>query len=210
LEEQLFEDEWLPKDSQARYGDDLDLVFPQSQNLFVEMAASDKFGYTWSELAGAPWEDITGQGALEFNDRDDGFAGPVAIGFSFPFYEKAYTQLYVSTDGLVTFENGVIDTSNQLLPHDIKPNNLIAPLWMDLNTCHVRPCTNKVFTKLLSSPDRFVIQWTEVVPAMVRRISRLSRSCCTKPEISSSAIKPSPATWENIRSGSKTATARMG
>jgi hypothetical protein len=162
-QEQLFEDEWLPKDSQARYGDDLDLVFPQSQNLFVEMAASDTFGYTWSELAGAPWEDITGQGALEFNDLDDGFAGPVAIGFSFPFYEKAYTQLYVSTDGLVTLENGVIDTSNQLLPHDVKPNNLIAPLWMDLNTCHVRPCTNKVFTKLLSSPDRFVIQWTEVV-----------------------------------------------
>jgi hypothetical protein len=127
------------------------------------MAASDKFGYTWSELAGAPWEDITGQGALEFNDRDDGFAGPVAIGFSFAFYEKTYTQLYVSTDGLVTFENGVIDTSNQLLPHDIKPNNLIAPLWMDLNTCHVRPCTDKVFTKLLSSPNRFVIQWTEVV-----------------------------------------------
>jgi hypothetical protein len=166
MEEPFTEEKVLPKSTQPRYEDELDLVFPQSQNLFI--AANDKFGYTWSELAGAPWEDITGHGALEFNDRDDGFAGPVPIGFSFSYYEKAYTQLYVSMNGLVSFENEVSDPTNQLLPYDIKPNNLIAPLWMDLfHPCPQppTPCSSKVFSKLISdNPARFVIQWTEVVP----------------------------------------------
>jgi hypothetical protein len=154
--------EWGPKNIEVRSDAELELVLPQSLNTIVEMDASDKFGYQWSEVAYA-WTDITGQGALSFNDMDDDFAGPLPIGFSFPFYENTYTQLYVSTDGLVTFENGVVEISNQFLPRDIKPNNLIAPLWMDLHTCPSTPCTAKVFTKLLSSPARFVIQWNEVV-----------------------------------------------
>jgi hypothetical protein len=165
VEEQFSEEKVLPKSTEARYEDELDLFFPQSQNLFV--AASDKFGYTWSELAGAPWEDITGHGALTFNSWDDGYAGPVPIGFSFRYYEKAYTQLYVSMNGLVSFENEVSEPTNQLLPYDIKPNNLIAPLWMDLfHPCpkSPTPCSSKVFSKQESNPARFVIQWTEVVP----------------------------------------------
>jgi hypothetical protein len=154
--------EWRPKNIEVRSDAELELVLPQSLNSIVEMNTNDKFGYVWSEVA-YTWTDITGQGALSFNDLDDDYAGPVPIGFSFPFYEKNYTQLYVSTDGLVTFENGVVEISNQFLPRDIKPNNLIAPLWMDLHTCPSTPCTDKVFTKLLSSPARFVIQWNEVV-----------------------------------------------
>jgi hypothetical protein len=154
--------EWAPKNIEARSDAELELVLPQAQNAVVEMDTSDQFGYAWSEVA-YTWTDITGQGALTFNDLDDGYAGPVTIGFSFPFYENTYTQLFVSTDGLVTFENGVIEISNQFLPRDIKPNNLIAPLWMDLHTCPATPCSDKIFTKLLSAPARFVIQWNEVV-----------------------------------------------
>jgi hypothetical protein len=161
-EERPQDQEWRPKNIEVRSDAELELVLPQSLNSIVEMNTSDKFGYVWSEAA-YTWTDITGQGALTFNDRDDGYAGPVPIGFTFPFYEKNYTQLYVSTDGLVTFENGVIEISNQFLPRDIKPNNLIAPLWMDLHTCPATPCSDKIFTKLLSSPTRFVIQWNEVV-----------------------------------------------
>jgi hypothetical protein len=153
---------WPPKVEDVR-DEELELVYPQAQVAFVEMAAQDNFGYTYSVVSFDPAIDITGQGALTFNDPDDGYAGPIDIGFSFKFYEKAYTQLYVSTDGLVSFENGVSEPSNQLLPHDIKPNNLIAPLWMDLNTCPSTPCSNKVFAKLIPNPARFVIQWTEVV-----------------------------------------------
>jgi hypothetical protein len=159
LEEQPNQEEWLPKGSQASYGDEPDLVFPASHNLFVELPTNDKFGYTWSEVAYS-WTDISGQGPLSFVNPDDDYAGPVGIGFPFKFYEKTYTELYVSTDGLVSFEEGVSVQSNQLLPHDLKPNNLIAPLWMDLHTCPLGPCPNKVFTS--SSPTRFVIQWTDV------------------------------------------------
>jgi hypothetical protein len=142
--------------------DGLELVMPQSANQFVAASAVDTFGYSWSEI-GYAWTDIAGQGPVAFNDPDDGFGGPLNIGFDFKFYENTYNQLFVSTDGFLTFESGVISTSNQPLPQDIKPNNLIAALWMDLNTCPETPCVNKVFTKQLSSPARFVIQWNEVV-----------------------------------------------
>jgi hypothetical protein len=206
LEEQPNQEEWLPKGSQASYGDEPDLVFPASHNLFVELPTSDKFGYTWSEVAYS-WTDISGQGPLSFVNPDDDYAGPVGIGFPFKFYEKTYTELYVSTDGLVSFEEGVSVQSNQLLPHDLKPNNLIAPLWMDLHTCPLGPCPNKVFTS--SSPTRFVIQWTDVF-RFGSDDKQTFQVVLYPTEISSTTIKPSPANWGNIRSGSKTATARMG
>jgi hypothetical protein len=142
--------------------DGLELVLPQSANQFIATATVDTFGYSWSDIP-YTWTDIAGQGPVAFNDPDDGFGGPLNIGFDFKFYENTYSQLFVSTDGFITFESGVISTSNQPLPQDIKPNNLIAALWMDLNTCPETPCVNKVFTKPLSNPARFVIQWNEVV-----------------------------------------------
>jgi hypothetical protein len=156
------QDQWPAKTEELR-NDDLDLLYPQAQAVLVEMPTQDLFGYKYSTVSFDPGIDITGQGPLTFQDPDDDYAGPIDIGFGFKFYENTYSQIYVSTDGLISFEQGVVDTSNQLLPHDIRPNNLIAPLWMDLNTCPTAPCSDKVFTKLLPNPTRFVVQWTDVV-----------------------------------------------
>ena len=73
------------------------------------------------------------------NAKDEGIAGPVNIGFSFPFFSGGqapgiYTQLYVSPNGFVTFSPFSGDTSvNRALPGTLAPTNLIALLWDDLN-----------------------------------------------------------------------------
>ncbi len=71
--------------------------------------------------------------------KDEGIAGPIDIGFPFPFFSGAqspdtFTQLYVSPNGFVTFAPFTGDTStNTSLPNAGAPANLIALLWDDLD-----------------------------------------------------------------------------
>lgn len=65
--------------------------------------------------------------------RDEGIAGPINIGFNFPFYTNSYSQLYVSPNGFVTFTPFSGDTSTNLaLPNASAPLNCIAFFWQDL------------------------------------------------------------------------------
>jgi hypothetical protein len=102
----------------------------------------DGFGYTFIDSAepGGPvytWVDITATGtaiASWTGTPDDGYAGPFAVGFSFPFYGVAQTQFYASTNGFISFGAGSSSLSNQCpLPSVTTPDNLIAMLWDDLN-----------------------------------------------------------------------------
>ena len=71
--------------------------------------------------------------------KDEGIAGPIDIGFGFPFFSGAqspdiFTKLYVSPNGFVTFSPFGGDTSlNQVLPSSTAPTNLIALFWDDLD-----------------------------------------------------------------------------
>jgi hypothetical protein len=70
---------------------------------------------------------------------DEGIAGPINIGFNFPFFSGAqspgtYTQLYVSPNGFVTFSPFSGNTAtNTVLPALHAPANLIAFFWNDLD-----------------------------------------------------------------------------
>ena len=71
--------------------------------------------------------------------KDEGIAGPIEIGFGFPFFSGPqspgiFTQLYVSPNGFVTFSPFSGDTStNQTLPNALAPTNAIAFFWDDLD-----------------------------------------------------------------------------
>jgi hypothetical protein len=71
--------------------------------------------------------------------KDEGIAGPIDIGFAFPFFSGGqsphlFTQLYVSPNGFVSFSLFGGDTSvNQPLPGLAGPTNLIAFFWDDLD-----------------------------------------------------------------------------
>jgi hypothetical protein len=70
---------------------------------------------------------------------DEGIAGPVDIGFPFPFFSGTqspdfFNQIYVSPNGFVTFAPfGGDSSAHGSLPSAILPGNSIAPFWADLD-----------------------------------------------------------------------------
>lgn len=67
---------------------------------------------------------------------DDVVGNATALPFPFTFYCNAVTQYFISTNGFISFTNGMGSgcCSGQNLPNVNTPNNLIALCWEDLNT----------------------------------------------------------------------------
>jgi subtilisin family serine protease len=121
----------------------------------------DGFGYRWidSDENGGPafeWNDITADGTPISLSGDDEMSSFVPIGFLFPFYDNLYAYVRVSTNGFLSFSSGSPDFTNQRLPSDSAPENLVAPFWDDL----VFAGTSAAHA--WSDGERFVVQWTNV------------------------------------------------
>lgn len=126
----------------------------------------DNFGYTFkdSNEPGGPvyaWDEIAATGTLAagWNSYDNGFAGPIPIGFSFSFYGISYTQLYVGSNGYVSFGSGFgsIPASSPL-PHPSDPNNMIALFGGDMYL-HNYGQDSAVRYQTLGNPTRLVVQF---------------------------------------------------
>ena len=95
--------------------------------------------------------------------KDEGIAGPINIGFTFPFFSGGqspgvFTQLYVSPNGFVSFSPFAGDTStNQPLPSSSAPTNLIAFFWDDLDL----GTTGHVYTYSDALAGTFTIQFQD-------------------------------------------------
>ncbi len=100
------------------------------------------YGYTWKSSKDltsgvtAKWVDITKrQGAIELTNRftDDGFFGPVNFSFDFPYYWYKRNELYVGSNGFVSFENVQIAAPFPTIPiAGGKGDDYIAPFMTDL------------------------------------------------------------------------------
>ena len=123
----------------------------------VSSGGPDGFGYTWSDVIPYDWVDAT-SGTLADLTGDDKVVGPISIGFDFPFYEHTYSQLYISSNGLVTFETPSYSFANRALPFIVAPKNLIAPFWDDL---HVPAATGGA-VYYYNDGSRFTIAWHNV------------------------------------------------
>jgi len=110
--------------------------YPQDKNA----GGPDAFGYYWvdSDQPGGPtfsWTDIAASGYDIVNGLiDDTVIGPFGIGFPFSYYGTTYTQFYVSSNGIIGFNNtNMRSLSNTALPNSATPNDIIAWMWDDLN-----------------------------------------------------------------------------
>jgi hypothetical protein len=96
-------------------------------------AQVDRYGYTYDDSLAPAWKDLTASGTeVDFFTRDDDAAGPISMGFDFKFYENVYSELYVSTNGMVTFGEASDLYVNSPMPRDTNPNNFVTPFWDDL------------------------------------------------------------------------------
>ncbi len=128
----------------------------------------DLFGYEWIDSNNPygpqfTWEDISTTGTAvttwtptgTYNAKDEGYAGPFAIPFNFKFYGVAKSQLYISSNGFVTFAPITANTiTNNQIPSTAIPNDMIAAFFDDLDGS----AAGTVYTKAES--NRFVIQYT--------------------------------------------------
>jgi hypothetical protein len=124
----------------------------------------DDFGYTWSDAVPLSWINASGGTNTGINSSTD-HVGPIAIGFSFKYYENTYSQLYISRFGFVSFNDDGIYNSQSRIPHPEKPNDVIAPHWVPAYGVngYVR------YLKGGSAPNRwFVVEW-----------NRLESDCCS-------------------------------
>ena len=81
-----------------------------------------------------------------------GSDGPFAIGFTFTFFEKPYSEFYVSANGLVLFTDpdGFYNTE-VTIPTASTPNNYIAPFWDNLS---ILDGGNIMYKTIGASPNR--------------------------------------------------------
>ncbi|MEY2407884.1 MAG: thermitase [Verrucomicrobiota bacterium] len=78
------------------------------------------------------WVATNGMTPLTFL-TGDGVNGPLALPFSFPFYGRSYSQIWVGANGLLGITNsGLAVAINGNLPTTNTPN-AIYPFWDDLN-----------------------------------------------------------------------------
>jgi YVTN family beta-propeller protein len=128
----------------------------------------DGFGYTFkdSNEPGGPvyaWEDISASGVLVsgWTGYDDGYAGPIPIGFTFNYYSVDYSELYIGTNGYVSFGQGYGTIPWGTLPQTGDPNNDIALFGGDMYL-YDYGSVSKVYYQTLSNPTRFVVQFVNL------------------------------------------------
>lgn len=100
----------------------------------------DSFGYTYKSSANPTgpsfsWFDITQTGTIITGLADDNFVGPYSIS-GFPFYSGNPTNLYIGSNGYISFTPANIASTNAqfpIIPQTTGANNFIAPLLTDLS-----------------------------------------------------------------------------
>ncbi|GJQ62739.1 MAG: hypothetical protein SCALA702_17920 [Melioribacteraceae bacterium] len=129
----------------------------------------DLFGYEWidSNEPDGPeyeWNDISTTGTAAsnwtpsgtFDPEDEGYAGPFDLGFNFKYYGETYDEIYVGSNGFLTFFEFSGNTySNSAIPSSSVPNGIIAAFWDDLDGSE----GGTVFYK--QEGNKFIVQYDQ-------------------------------------------------
>ncbi len=91
-------------------------------------------------------------------DASDDASIQVDIGFSFPFNGTAYSQVWINSNGMISFNSSNTEYNNQTLPRSAEPQS-IYPYWDDL---YRRSGTIKYETYGTAPNRYFIINWSNV------------------------------------------------
>ncbi|MCP4582276.1 MAG: S8 family serine peptidase [candidate division Zixibacteria bacterium] len=135
---------------------------PYYPPVILNEGGPDAYGHTWidSDESGGPsvsWVDISSYGT-SVDPGEDGYSGPISVGFSFPFYDNNYSTLYICSNGILTFGSGSGEYTNTNIPNSSAPNNFIAPFWDDFSPQYGGP----VLYYYDSANSRFIVSFIDV------------------------------------------------
>jgi hypothetical protein len=104
--------------------------FAQSMSALLATGGPDDFGYTFNDNTTFHWFDTTTDTGLSGDEN----ATVVDLDFNFAFYGLNYSQVYIHTNGFLSFDflPGCCFFEPSRIPRPAQPNNYIAPFWDDL------------------------------------------------------------------------------
>jgi hypothetical protein len=92
---------------------------------------------------------------------DDDFFGSTPLGFSFPFFGTNFTEVFIGSNGYLTFGTGATTTATtSAIPEAAAPNNWIAACAMDLDVSQTLFPNARVY--YFSSPSQFIATYYRV------------------------------------------------
>jgi len=131
------------------------------QDVNVTLVYTSSFEKTYLPLVtmnSGNWIDITADGTVLSLGDDD--VQKIALPFDFRFYGTTYNDLWVSSNGFVSFANGYTNWTNACLPSTDTPNNAIYAFWDDLQPADGGG-GGTIYAKQVDS-GTFVIEWHQV------------------------------------------------
>jgi hypothetical protein len=86
---------------------------------------------------------------------NDGSSGPILLPFSFNLYGTPYRQVYINTNGVLSFVAPEVDNFSFPLPYYLP---IIAPFWADIDTRS--PESGRIYYKI--TPTHLIVTWDRV------------------------------------------------
>ncbi len=119
------------------------------------VAASTVLGANYySEDHGLPIADVN----FGYGRNDDGFFGPINLGFDFDFFGVTYNQFFINNNGNVSFGGGVNSfTGIPLDTQTLRP--MIAPFFSDVDTRN--PASDLVYLND-DVANQLIVTWNSV------------------------------------------------
>jgi len=108
---------------------------------------------------------VATNGMTSLTLANDGVSAAQTLPFTFNYYGKNYSQIYVGANGLIGFTNaGLTNGLNSDLPSTNTPNTVIYPFWDDLNPA----LGGQIWIGFLgTAPNRkTVVSWVDVPHAI--------------------------------------------
>lgn len=122
--------------------------------------ATDSIPFQWDEL-GTPAKTPVAGATRVLGNNDDSNTGPINLGFSFKFFNQAYSQVQITSNGLLTFGGSTTYNANsdlgQIMPFSATP--MIAVAWDDWTTTYSGTDGVYYATQGASGSQRFIVEW---------------------------------------------------
>ncbi len=140
------------------------LIFVQQVNAQLGSGGPDAYGYTWRDSnepngPSASWFNITTIGTQVTGLSDDNVVGPFGWIDGFQYYWYMPTQVWIGSNGYLSFNGSNIASPFPSIPNTAAPNNFIAPFLSDLN---FSGAANPAQCYYYSAGDTICVSWLNV------------------------------------------------
>ncbi|MEW6050155.1 MAG: S8 family serine peptidase [Candidatus Zixiibacteriota bacterium] len=132
---------------------------------YQALSSNDLGGPTFSWIPALTIGSKLGNGSFynpSLNPLDDGTAGPLPIGFAFPFFDSLYTQFWVSPNGAISFTNSTLNFGGYYSSTSVPGSpftSFLPAFWNDLIIDSAQVPQAGVYIYRSATNDTLVIEW---------------------------------------------------